>query len=124
MTLPNDDDSQSDDADREGRRARRCAPARPRADHEPELLDAVTAAAGIALENERLQVELRARLAELKGSRARIVDAGQRERQRLERNLHDGAQQRLIALSLELSLLEERLGRGPGREDAARPCEA
>jgi signal transduction histidine kinase len=78
-------------------------------DQEPKLLDAVTAAAGIALENGRLQVELRARLAELRGSRARIVDAGQRERQRLERNLHDGAQQRLIALSLELSLLGEQM---------------
>jgi signal transduction histidine kinase len=77
---------------------------------EPELLEAVTAAAGIAVENGRLQAELRARLEELRGSRARVIDAGQKERQRLERNLHDGAQQRLIALSLELSRLEERLG--------------
>jgi signal transduction histidine kinase len=76
---------------------------------EPELLDAVTAAAGFALENARLQAELQARLEELKGSRARLVDAAQIERQRLERNLHDGAQQRLVALSLELGLLEERL---------------
>jgi signal transduction histidine kinase len=76
---------------------------------EPELLEAVTAAAGMSLENARLHVELRAHLEELRGSRARIVDAGQKERQRLERNLHDGAQQRLIALSLELSLLEDRL---------------
>jgi signal transduction histidine kinase len=76
---------------------------------ERELLDAVTAAAGIALENARLHAELRARLEELKGSRARIVDAGQKERQRLERNLHDGAQHRLVALSLQLSLLEEQL---------------
>src|SRR5919199_2209247 len=78
-------------------------------DEEPELLDAVTAAAGIALENGRLHAELRARLEELKGSRARVIEAGQQERQRLERDLHDGAQQRLIALSLELGLLEERL---------------
>jgi len=77
---------------------------------ERELLDAVGAAAAIALENGRLHAELRARLEELKGSRARIVDAGQNERRRLERNLHDGAQQRLVALSLELSLLEEQLG--------------
>ena len=80
---------------------------------EPELLDAVTAAAGIALENGRLHAELRARLDELRGSRARIVDAGQTERKRLERNLHDGAQQRLIALSLELGLLEEGLRDDP-----------
>jgi signal transduction histidine kinase len=76
---------------------------------EPELLDAVAAAAAISLENGRLQTELRARLEELKGSRARIVEASQKERQRLERNLHDGAQQRLIALSLELRLLEPQL---------------
>jgi signal transduction histidine kinase len=89
----------------------------PALNDEPELLDAVTAAAGIALENGQLHAELRARLEELRGSRARIVDAGQRERQRLERNLHDGAQQRLIALSLELSVLEERL---EGDPDARR----
>jgi len=53
---------------------------------------------------------LRARLEELRGSRARVIDAGQRERQRLERNLHDGAQQRLIALSLDLSRLEQQPG--------------
>jgi signal transduction histidine kinase len=80
---------------------------------EPELLAAVTATAGIAVENGRLQAELRARLEELRGSRTRVIDAGQKERQRLERNLHDGAQQRLIALSLELSRLEQRLGADP-----------
>ena len=76
---------------------------------EPELLEAVRAAAGIALENGRLQAELAARLEEVKGSRARVIEAGQKERQRLERNLHDGAQQRLVALSLDLSLLEGEL---------------
>jgi signal transduction histidine kinase len=76
---------------------------------EPELLDGVEAAAGIALENGRLNAELRARLEELRGSRARIVEAAQNERQLLERNLHDGAQQRLIALSLDLSILKGRM---------------
>jgi signal transduction histidine kinase len=80
---------------------------------EPELLDGVTAAAALAIENARLHAELRARLEELRGSRARIIEASRKERQRLERNLHDGAQQRLIALSLELSLLEEQLGADP-----------
>jgi signal transduction histidine kinase len=80
---------------------------------EPELLDAVAAAAGIALENGRLQAELRARLQELQGSRVRVLEAGQRERQRLERNLHDGAQQRLVALSLELGMLGESSGTDP-----------
>jgi signal transduction histidine kinase len=80
---------------------------------EPELLEAVTAAGGFALENERLHAELRARLEELRGSRARIIEATQTERQRLERDLHDGAQQRLVALSLELGLLEERFAGDP-----------
>jgi signal transduction histidine kinase len=80
---------------------------------EPELLEAVSAAASIALENGRLHAELHARLEELRGSRERVIEAGQKERQRLERNLHDGAQQRLIALSLDLSMLEQRLGGDP-----------
>jgi signal transduction histidine kinase len=95
----------------------------PALDDERDLLEAVTAAAGIALENARLHAELKARLEELQGSRARVIAAGQRERQRLERNLHDGAQQRLIALSLELSLLEQRLSADPeaqARVDQAR----
>jgi len=90
---------------------------------EPGLLDAVTAAARMALDNGRLHAELRARLEELAGSRARILKAAQQERQRLERDLHDGAQQRLIALSLELGRLAERLGGDPGaraRLDQAR----
>ena len=85
----------------------------PSLDDEPELLAAVSAGAAIALERGRLHAELRARLGELRGSRARVIEAGQKERQRLERNLHDGAQQRLIALSLDLGLLGERLGSDP-----------
>jgi len=81
----------------------------PGLEDEPELLAAVGAAAGIALENGRLQAEQKANLEELKGSRARVIEAGQKERQRLERNLHDGAQQRLVALSLELSMLKRHL---------------
>ena len=80
---------------------------------DPALLDAVTAAAGFTLENARLQAELRAQLDELRNSRARIIEATQDERRRLERNLHDGAQQRLVALSLELGGLETRYGADP-----------
>jgi signal transduction histidine kinase len=80
---------------------------------DPGLLDAITAAAGFALENARLQAELRAQLEELRGSRSRIIEATQDERRRLERNLHDGAQQRLVALSLELGMLEARYGADP-----------
>jgi signal transduction histidine kinase len=95
----------------------------PSLKEEPELLDSVAAALSISLENTHLHVELRARLEELRGSRARIVESAQQERQRLERNLHDGAQQRLVALSLELGLLEEQLDGDPSvaaRIDSAR----
>jgi signal transduction histidine kinase len=81
----------------------------PALDDEPELLDAVGAAAAMALENARLQAELAARLEEVKGSRIRVIEAGQLERKRLERNLHDGAQQRLVALALDLKMLEKQL---------------
>jgi signal transduction histidine kinase len=90
---------------------------------EAELLDAVSAAAAIALENARLHAELRARLEELRGSRARVIEAEHKERQRLERNLHDGAQQRLVALSLELGMLEDKVADDPDlsrRLDLAR----
>ena len=86
----------------------------PSLQREPALLDAVVAAAGIALENGRLESELRARVDELRQSRARIVEAAQSERRRLERDLHDGAQQRLVALTLQLVALERQLSEHPG----------
>jgi PAS domain S-box-containing protein len=61
----------------------------------------------------RLHAELQARLEELAASRARIVTAGDVERRRLERNLHDGAQQRLVALSLSLRLALQKLDSDP-----------
>jgi signal transduction histidine kinase len=73
---------------------------------EPELVSAVSSAAGLALDNSRLQAELRARIAELEESRARVLDAELGERRRLERDLHDGAQQRFVSLSLTLALLD------------------
>jgi signal transduction histidine kinase len=76
---------------------------------EPRLLASVAAATGMTIQNAQLQVELRARLQELRGSRVRILQAEQNERRRLERDLHDGAQQRLVALSMELGELEERM---------------
>jgi signal transduction histidine kinase len=77
---------------------------------EADLLAAVSAAAAIAVRTGRLQAQLRANVEELRGSRARVAEAGQRERRRLERDLHDGAQQRLVALSLNLGVLQTRLG--------------
>jgi signal transduction histidine kinase len=76
---------------------------------EPRLLASVAAATGMTIQNAQLQVELKARLQELRGSRVRILEAEQAERRRLERDLHDGAQQRLIALSMDLGELEDRL---------------
>ena len=83
---------------------------------EPDLVEAVSAAAGIALENGRLEAELRARLQELHGSRTRVVEAQQNERRRLERDLHDGAQQRLVALALELGMLAEKSDTDPATQ--------
>lgn len=71
---------------------------------DPDRLRTVTEAASLAIDNERLKAQLRAQLAEVGASRARIVDAGDRALRRVERNLHDGAQQRLVALSLVLRL--------------------
>jgi signal transduction histidine kinase len=76
------------------------------------LLDSAAAATRLALENERLQAELRLQLTELRASRARIVTAGDEERRRLERDLHDGAQQRLLGLGLVLQLARGQLGEG------------
>jgi len=76
---------------------------------EPSLVRAASAAARLAIDNERLQAEVRAKLEEVQASRARIVEAGDAERRRVERNLHDGAQQRLVTLSLAVGLLKERL---------------
>ncbi|HET9949855.1 MAG TPA: histidine kinase, partial [Longimicrobiales bacterium] len=77
----------------------------------------VAAAAGPALENERLEAELRSGLAEVNESRARIMEAEEHARRRLERNLHDGAQQRLVALSLTLRLAQAKLRQDPDKAD-------
>jgi signal transduction histidine kinase len=85
-----------------------------------ELIEEVGAAAGLALNHERLQAEARVALEDLRASRARTVEAGDAERRRLERDLHDGAQQRLVVLSLALRLLRSEVdGVGAARVDAA-----
>jgi signal transduction histidine kinase len=90
----------------------------------PELIEEVASAARLAIENERLQAEARAQLEDLRSSRARIIEAGDAERRRLERDLHDGAQQRLVGLSLALRLLRSRLGGEEDRKLTARLDEA
>jgi len=76
---------------------------------ERELVQSVCAAAALTLENARLQAELRARLAELQASRARLVEATDTERRRIERDLHDGTQQRLVSIAMALGLAESKL---------------
>jgi signal transduction histidine kinase len=76
---------------------------------QPVLLRAVVAAARLSLDNTRLQAQLHAQLAQVHQSRARIVAAGLQERRRVERDLHDGAQQRLLALGLTVSMMRDRL---------------
>ncbi len=90
----------------------------PVLDQNTGLVQSVCAAASLALENERLQAELRARLIELQASRARLVEATDAERRRLERDLHDGTQQRLVSIAMSLGLLETRL---PAEAPEARP---
>jgi signal transduction histidine kinase len=73
---------------------------------EPRLLESVCAAARLSLENARLHAELQAQLLKVRESRTRIVSAADAERARIERDLHDGAQQRLVALALDLRMAE------------------
>jgi signal transduction histidine kinase len=95
--------------------------------HDPALLDdaeqirAAGEVAALALENERLQAELRSKVEELSASRARIVESGYAARRRLERDLHDGAQQRLVSLALSLRILRTRV---EGDRDAVRALDA
>ena len=86
----------------------------------PGSLEEVGAAARLALDHERLQAELHAQLEALRASRARTVEAGDAERRRLERDLHDGAQQRLVVLSLGLRLLGVGSAQAAGRVGTAQ----
>jgi signal transduction histidine kinase len=85
----------------------------PQLDDDPELVGAVAAAAALALENERLEAELRARVSELQDSRAKLIEVSMAERRSLERDLHDGAQQRLVALSVQVALARRKLQSDP-----------
>jgi signal transduction histidine kinase len=84
--------------------------------HEGQLLDTAAAAVHMALENARLQVQLRAQLEEVRQSRVRLVEAADSERQRVERDLHDGAQQQLVTLLLSMQAAKsEALRQGDRR---------
>jgi signal transduction histidine kinase len=77
---------------------------------DPGLIASVASAMRLAVENDRLTSEVESQLQEVRASRARIVEAGDLERRRVERDLHDGAQQRLVSLSLELRVARNALG--------------
>lgn len=78
------------------------------------LMPSVVDAAGLAIEMARLRVELRRRLDEVEASRARIVAVADEERRRIERDLHDGAQQRLVSIGLALRHAQHQIGPDSG----------
>ena len=86
--------------------------------HEGQLVDTAAAAVRMALENARLQVQLRAQLEEVRQSRTRLVEATDNERQRVERDLHDGAQQQLVTLLLSLQITKAEALRNSDPETA------
>jgi signal transduction histidine kinase len=85
---------------------------------EAKLVDTAAAAVRLALENARLQVQLRAQLEEVQQSRMRLVDAADSERRRVERDLHDGAQQQLVTLLLSLQLAKAEASRSSDSKTA------
>jgi signal transduction histidine kinase len=85
----------------------------PALDDEPQLVRAAGAAAALALQNQRLEADLRARIEELRTSRARLVEAGDTARRQIERDLHDGAQSRLVAVMLKLRLAQMKVEGSP-----------
>lgn len=89
-----------------------------------DLLNAVTAVSRLALENNRLQAGLRAQLLEVEQARARLLRSGFAQRRQLERDLHDGAQQRLLAVGMKLAALEVEASGDAVRVDAVRAAKA
>jgi signal transduction histidine kinase len=84
--------------------------------NDPELVEAVVSAARLAVTNERLQARVRAQLELVRASRDRVIEVADAERRKLERDLHDGAQQRLVWLSLLLAMAKEEVAAGDGVE--------
>lgn len=91
---------------------------------DPGLVASVATAVRLTVENDRLQDEVRTQLAEVRASRARIVEATDAERRRLERDIHDGAQQRLVALSLAIGRARGQLKATADPELAATLAQA
>lgn len=85
-------------------------PSEPVSAAENQLLDHLASQAGLVLRNAALTAQLRATIDDLRASSRRLVRAQDEERQRIERNLHDGAQQQLVALNIQLGLLDDVAG--------------
>jgi signal transduction histidine kinase len=90
-------------------------PSEPVTSAEEKLLSDLASQAGLMLRNVRLTAELQARLVDLRASRQRLVAAQDQERRRLERDLHDGAQQQLVALAVKQRLAEGLVRRDPDK---------
>ncbi|HWC32189.1 MAG TPA: histidine kinase, partial [Actinomycetota bacterium] len=84
---------------------------------EEKLLSDLAAQAGLVLRNVRLTEELKANLEELRASRQRIVAAQDEERRRIERNIHDGAQQQLVAMRVRLRLAQTLAAKDPAKAE-------
>jgi len=91
-------------------------PSEPLGPVQEKLVQDLAAQAGLVLRNVRLTEELKAKLEELQASRKRLVAATDEARRRLERNIHDGAQQQLVAMAVKLRLAENMIGRDPDKE--------
>ena len=89
---------------------------------EDRLLEHLASQAGLVLRNVRLTAELQASIDDLRASRRRLVNAQDQERRRIERNLHDGAQQQLVALTVQLTLLEDSAARPRRSQADGRPA--
>jgi signal transduction histidine kinase len=90
----------------------------PALDDDPGLVDAGVALTRLVVDNARLSDEVNRQLAEVRASRARIIEAGDEERRRIERDLHDGVQQRLVALGLRLRRAAARSSSDPAANEA------
>jgi signal transduction histidine kinase len=96
---------------------------RAQLEESPELIHAIVATSLLVVENATLEAELRAAIRDLRESRARVIRAGDAERRRIQRDLHDGAQQRLIALRIKLAASGEQMtGDAGGREHIVELC--
>ena len=110
VQLPDGDDRRAVTMARRDDRAIAALVHDPALRQEQQLVESVCAAAALAMENEQLQADLKARLEELSASRTRIMEAALAERRRIERDLHDGSQQRLVSVAMTLGLVDSKLG--------------